>query len=451
MAIVKRIVPVGPRKTYDILNVPGQNLFFANGLAAHNSRFLKPGGSVAGMTFMISSKRSTASFLEKVIADAKDDIANGYTYLSEYSIWEVKDKRLFTAPKFKVEVGDRIFPSRIIQAEDEPRMGARIVKVPGEFKADFERNVDQALRDMAGIATFGTTPLFRDKQGILAAVDANLTHPFTREQFSLTFGNDEHAHSLLVPERLFRIRNSARVMLANPTAPRFYHLDLGVTEDAVGFAMGHVAGMKKYPRIRPDGTLFDDFQPVMQIDLMLRVPPPKNGATDFSKIRTLLINLRDMGVPICAGSCDGFQSVDMIQILTKLKFDVKRISVDASDEPYLMLRQSFDERRMLMYQYAPVIDELCELEHDLDTRKVDHPVKRENGEKGRKDVADALCGVVWHCMTDIRANRRVSEVLPGYRALSDDALNNRIRMTATQGSIPWSSVDKDRRIVRRIK
>jgi hypothetical protein len=117
--------------------------------------------------------------------------------------------------------------------------------------------------------------------------------------------------------------------------------------------------------------------------------------------------------------------------------------MDRTDEQYLMLKQSFMEGRIQMYQYPVLIRELGELEYDLDKKKINHPEgKAEDGHLFGKDCADAFCGSVYHCLTDIRARQSMANLKPGWKSSTLFQEKRRVRIGATD--VPWSSMDKDR-------
>jgi len=431
---------------------PGEAMKLYNACKTRlKSRFMRPGGGCAGMVYLVSSKKSVSSFLEQHISDSRDDISNGLTYLSEYALWEVKNKSLFTLPKFRVEVGDQVYPSRILPKGEEGRDNAQVITVPGEYRTEFDRDVDLALRDLAGVATFGLSPLFRDRTVIYDCVSDELQHPMTRQELEIGVNDSMQIHDFLLPERMFRVERSSYVMRRNPQAPRFWHLDIGLKRDGAGLSIGHVAGWRTVDRLRPDGTYFKDRVPSIEIDLLLLVRAPKGSEVDLSKLRTFLISLRDMGVPLLKGSTDGFQSVDTRQILSKVGFECTLLSCDRSPcEPYLMTRSAVNEQRVTMYAHDHLIQELSELEHDTDAEKVDHPAKRADGTPGSKDVADALAGVVYHCMTDHRSAARVGDVMPNF---APSLAKSQARAISTaSGKVDWNALDNERRsIKRRIK
>jgi hypothetical protein len=413
------------------------------------SRFSRAGGLVAGISLLISSKRSTSAFLENHVKNSSKEIAAGLTMVSEYSQWEVKP-HVFSTTTFKVEVGDRVYPSRILPPGTKSRDGARVVDVPDDapVRAQFEKDIDQALRDLAGIATFGVAPLFRDRTLFTRATTPSLQHPFTRDEFVVTPTDDLQIHTFFKPEVLFKIENSIYTMRYHPQAPRFFHVDIGLKHDAAGISISHVAGIETVERMRPDGTKFQDMLPIVVPDITLRLVPQPGQEVSLEKIRTFFYHLRAMGMPLLKGSFDGYNSADSIQQMTTAGWEVELLSVDRNDEPYLMLKQSFIEGRIQMYTYPPLMRELGELEYDLDKKKVDHPDgKAEDGREFSKDVADSFCGSVYHCLTDIRARQSMAKLKPGWKGSTLFQEKRLVKLTRT--SVPWSSMDKDRRTAQR--
>jgi hypothetical protein len=347
------------------------------------SRFGRAGGLVAGMSFLMSSKRSVSSFMEQHVKDSSRDIAEGRTIVTEFAHWEAVPHK-YTQPTFPVEVGDRVYPSRILRPGEPPRDGAQVINVPGDVRARFEQDIDQALRDLAGVATFGVSPLFRDRTLFSKAVVPQLAHPFTRDEFVVTTTDDLQIHTFFKPQALFKIENSVYTLRLNPQAPRFFHVDIGLKHDSAGISICHVAGVTNQERKRPDGTTFRDMLPIIIPDITLRLVPSSGQEISLEKIRTFFYHLRAMGMPILMGSFDGFASQDSVQLMTAAGWEVKVLSVDRNDEPYMMLKQSFIEGRIQMYNYPPVIRELGELEYDLDKKKVDHP-------QGKAEDGRAFC------------------------------------------------------------
>jgi hypothetical protein len=372
------------------------------------SRFIRPGGTLPGLMLLLSSRNSETSFLEEHLKLVKD---SPHTFVSDYKLWEVKPSHKFTQPKFTVEIGDRVSPSRMLKGSDDHRPGARLVEVPGEFRKPFLEDIDQALRDIAGIATFNLSPLIRDRQSALDAISTGLKHPFTRESIVLDIQDDILVEEFWEMKTVARIEGSRWKPKHSPAAPRFMHIDNALTGDSLGIAMGHVAGVVRNDRVNSDGTTSTVRNPFIVIDFMLQVRPPVGSEIDLSKVRAFVMYLSRI-YPVTRVTMDGFQSRDAMQILLKENIEAGYLSVDRTDEAYINLRSALFDRRIAYYDYPPFITELLDLERDIKRQKVDHPTRSSAGGKGSKDIADAVAGVVWHCINDKRAQHKsIQEVL----------------------------------------
>lgn len=406
------------------------------------SRFMRPGGTVPGIMLLLSSRNAQTSFLEERIKTAR---SNKHTFISDYRLWEVKPAHRFVFPQFKVEIGDRIAKSHVLRSpvvsiiqraadktinaetarkeaalvkpeqEEKPRRHAQVISVPGEFLGRFQEDTDQALRDIAGVATFNLSPLIRDRQSIYDAFKPNLKHPFTRESIVLDIADPATIDQFFKLRELCRIENSKWVPKYNPNAPRFIHIDLSINGDCAGLAMSHLAGMKRVKRDNPmDGITTIIESPYAMVDLMLQIRPPPGSEIDLEKIRSFVGYLAKI-FPVMGVTYDGFQSVDSVQMLKKAGFDAAVQSVDVREDPYLALRSAHFERRLAMYHYQPYEDEVLDLQRDATTRKVDHPTRSSKGGKGAKDVSDAVCGSVYGAL-----NHKASVVIARQVEIEDN-------------------------------
>jgi len=90
---------------------------------------------------------------------------------------------------------------------------------------------------------------------------------------------------------------------------------------------------------------------------------------------------------------DSFQSFDSIQAFDGKGYEAEIISVDRPMSAYDTLKGAVYDGRLKMYDYPIAIDEQKRLEYDVLRKKVDHPAE------GEKDVADAICAVVYTLTT----------------------------------------------------
>ncbi len=286
------------------------------------SRFLD-----RGLLILISSPRHTEDFIETKLREAE---SNPKIYASRRPVWEVKPGHIYCGETFDFQG----------------------MKIPVEYQADFERNSQRALRDIAARPTDALEAFFTDPQVIELACDATI-RPALDD--SGRWQADFHA-----PDRL----------------PRYVHIDLGLTRDACGLAMAHCQPAPDNPD-----------EPTAIVDLAWRLSAPEGGEVDLSRVRQLVVDMRRRGFNIAQVSYDGFQSVDSRQILQRQGFRTKLVSVDRDLAAYETLKELINTGRLRIPDYEPLKRELRSLEI-IRGRKVDHPPR------GSKDVADAVAGAV---------------------------------------------------------
>lgn len=405
------------------------------------SRFVRPGGSIPGLVLLMSSRRAQTDFLEDRMRVARDKPS---AYVSEYALWEVKPASRFVMRKIRVEVGDHIAVSRILEPTDSPRAGARIVEFPGEFEQAIREDPDGALRNIAGVATLSISPFIRDRESVYEAVHEGMAHPFKRDVVTLDVKDNVRLDEYFDLLKACRVHESRWVPRLNPTRERFIHIDLALSRDCLGIAMGHVSHLAETRQLSAGAVMEPTDAPFILIDFMLRVVPPKGSEIDLSKLRGFIFFLSSL-YPVTRVTFDRFQSADSIQLLNKAGVESGHQSVDASDEAYRALRSAFFDRRVLFYRYEPVIEELLELEHDARRRKVDHPKKNSHGGVGSKDVSDALAGVCWLCVNDPRAKVHNRTLHPYGPVAEDkngggDAAAKRTGATIPGTGVTWESL-----------
>lgn len=280
-----------------------------------------------GLLVLISSPRHVGDFMERKLAEAE---TNPRLYASRKALWEVKPPRLYCGKWFEYQG----------------------LQVPIEYRDDFQRNPQRAMRDLAAQPTEAYAAYFSDAEAIEACMEVEDPLPL-----------DEHGRwraDFRAPDKL----------------PRYLHVDLGLKHDACGLAMVHC---------RPSAAAPEE--PEVFVDLVYRLQAPAAGEIDFAHVRQLIGDLRRRGFNLAQVSFDGWQSVDSRQILRRQGFATKLVSVDRDLSAYETLKELINTERLHMYRYEPLLSELRRLELVRGT-KVDHP------RGGSKDVADALAAAV---------------------------------------------------------
>lgn len=374
------------------------------------SRFMR-GGEIPGILIQISSKASADAYLaERIKSRGGTDKA----LVIEKTAWEVKPWR-YTKARFPVFIGDSYSDPRIIgDGEDLGLDMSRIIQVPEEHRLPFQEDIHGALRDLANVATGSATPLIPRRDRIFACVNPNRKHPFTMTDFHIGLDDDLAIEDFLDLDAIVIPRKSTFVPLVRPGVKRYIHIDLAVSGDALGFSMGHISDFQVVTRADAnEPTHTHEFKvPKIYIDMAVRVMPKLGSKIRLSSIRDFVFALRGYGFNIAKVTADTYQSTDLIQQLIRGGITAEVLSVDIAREktghPYAFLREATMEGRIDYYQHDQLLAEMSNLQRlDIVSGgkikwKVDHPAKMNDVTgspvKGAKDVADAVCGVAYHCM-----------------------------------------------------
>lgn len=331
------------------------------------------GGVVPGLLCLVSSRRYPGQFTDLKEAEAAKELAEtGKTsiYVYDKRVWEVKDG--FSDEYFAIFVGDEARRPRIMaegDLEQLPKADERLVDwIPIDFLDDFERDIITALRDVAGKATLATHPFIVNREAIVKATRSDYIS-FSRERVDFV-------------ETQLSINKKA---FYKPELPRFFHSDLAITGDSAGFAVGCVIGFKQVSGLGGVRELL----PIIHIDALLQIAPPKGGEIQLHKVRDVIHALRKIGINVRWGTFDQFQSRDSMQLLRQAGIAVGYQSVDIGTGPYDFVKNALYEERLSIPLHAVVQRELASLEKNTKKNKIDHPAG------GSKDVSDALAGVVY--------------------------------------------------------
>ena len=312
----------------------------------------------AGLIVMISSPQYPEDFIMRKYEESK---SYPFIYGVKAATWELIDRDKMPKETFDFVVREDPITKKVIE---------KLENIPINFKSDFDRNPEKALRDYAAIPTLSIHGFFRDPSIIDAEINTKRIHPVD---------NDGRFLESFYPENKF--------------INYFIHVDLALGKengDAAGIAMGHLDG---YQQIRTsDGSV--EQRPKIVIDYMdcLRAEPGKE--LDFGEIRQIIFDLKSRGFNISLVTFDGWQSHDSQQIMKKRGIRSKELSVDRDIGPYTALKEAILEKRLDYYYHEIFIKELKTLEEIAKGEgwKVDHATH------SSKDVADAVAGVVYNCI-----------------------------------------------------
>lgn len=379
------------------------------------SRFQRA-GRLPGVLLVVSSKERPNAFIEKRVREARaqNDI---HFFVREYATWDVKPAEFFERETFKVVAGNDRVQSRILG--DDPSealryldMGLQVVDVPMDYRKDFERDLEGALRDIAGVATEAVAPYIQRTEKIFEAEDPKLavgpcsedgvpteewvpTQPLYINWNAIATQHERRLQGTAFVEVVWRPRR-------HPEAIRYVHIDASLTGDATGLTIGHIAKWTEVVRRDPMGEEYTELAPVIETDLILRIVPPPGDEITLSDVRAVVYQFIEHGFAVGYASMDQYQSADSLQQFKRRGIEAEVISVDRTTEAYDTLKSALYEGRVKTQKHTYLGIELRNLQRVPTPGgkvKIDHQ-KTMTGPtggtvRGSKDVADALAGMVF--------------------------------------------------------
>jgi hypothetical protein len=425
------------------------------------SRFVGYGGEIPGIAIFISQTRTTTDFLELRIREKKTApgclvvrgprwafCPKGYERIAEQVKREPKlagktkaSTPLGPVPAFRVYLGDETHDGRVLDSvvkrddgtylvepinPDEPEPSGRILAVPVIHYRAFLDDLHGSLRALADEPTGTFTPFFPRREVIEQCFDEELIFPFARQEIPCYEGQPGKLADAFDHELVTRVHMGRRVPIRRPEAPRYLHFDLSQGGDRTGLAMVHPRA--HYQAVRPARDAEDDSAQVGESELVKEVEVdfyialtagPSGEPIDYRRARAFIEWLRRLGYWIKWATADQYMSFDHLMRLRDTGVSAEVVSCDKTSRPYRDLRQCAIERRLWL-PFPPgarpdpvratgrtdaltrviLFQELCGLEHDVRSDKVDHRQQNPDGTKGSKDVADGLAGAVHKCLTD---------------------------------------------------
>lgn len=337
-------------------------------------------GEVFGKMVTASSKNTDSDFLSDHIKNQLD-AGNNHLYLVDEPQWKILPPEMFSDKKFYFTVGDRYKRGFVVPEENEDELhlqayrdeGYEVVEAPAELRKNFLADYDIALRDIAGISVVGAMG-FIAQELITPNISQDRANPFFTDEIIVgTHDNatiEEFFHPEVVPKNLKR-------------CPLNIHLDLSETGDRTGIA-GVVADGTK---IVEDYTGRKIVMPFFRELFVVGIKCPRGDRLSFQKVVNFIIWLRRSGFNVNTISTDQYQSSYLREVLNQQGFNTEKISVDASMDPYLGLRNALNDQRIELVKHQLQEDEMVKLQRV--NNKIDHPAD------GSKDCSDCLCGAVW--------------------------------------------------------
>ena len=334
------------------------------------SRFMTD-GKMPGVLCLVGSRNYPGQFSDKKEEEMRSEInefGKSRIYLYDKCTWHVKPWQ-FTNKWFKVFHGDSTRRPRIMRDDEVPPPEDKhlVSDVPIEYKQDFKRDLIGSLSDIAGVSTRTRSPFIVNVESVNAM--------FGRRKSILNFNYADFNQDQIVIRKK-RIKDWGQ--------PRAVHIDLSKTTDCTGVACGYV---KRFLPVQTGDEIH--YAPEIHYDFLLQVRPPPQQEINYGEIRRLLLEIKNMGVPLMFLTMDGYQSTDTLQIMRQHGLKVGELSMDKDTKPYNLFKTALLEGRLWAPKHDVCRDEILGLELDREKGKIDHAP----GGINSKDVSDAAAGV----------------------------------------------------------
>ena len=272
----------------------------------------------------------------------------------------------------------------VVDKEDEKNL----IQVPIEHKPAFDRDLIGSLRDIAGVAVTHTSR-FIEKNYIRLSFS----------KYNSIYGDEqiftEQSVVLAVNSEVQDLVNTEFMRRLSPHGPFAVHIDLAISNDAAGVAIGHSIGSKEVASrlvFNSDtGELKRESKgalPIYGIPGTLQVLPPEGGEIELNVLRELVGVICEY-LPIYYLTMDRHQSATFLQYFRSRSVNSSILSLDRSPDPYIETKFAIKEERVYIAANDVLLEEFPNLDQDNITGKIDHP------EGGSKDLADSVAGVVY--------------------------------------------------------
>lgn len=372
-----------------------------------SSRFSR-GGRIQGRMYLISSAKSTNAVLESFIRDNEDQPG---MHVSRYKQWEVLPASKFSGNWFKIAVGNELLTSYIMgvdvpqeQINEAEMMGYKVIDVPLEMKHRFEMDFNRTLIDSCGISVQSSYK-YIPYRIVEPCVGTNMANPFISEIIKTGLADNKEIYDFFVPELVPEILYTKKI---------YIHCDLSKTGDMTGISAIAVLGYKNQERFDDTGNSSVLKEMVFRHVFSVGIQCPPNDELSMIKVKDFLHYLKyTLGWNIAGVSCDGYQSVMLLQSLKLDGFVTSEVSMDLLKNKecvgYTIFRNVLVEKRIKLLKLQELIKEITNLEKNETTGKVDHPKQTtkilDDGTKIKsvgKDISDSLGGAIYNATSSVK-------------------------------------------------
>jgi hypothetical protein len=328
---------------------------------------------------LISSARYTTGVIADYVKALKPDDPGTKYY--HFPIWEIRSFDSYKNGSFYAMRGTRAHPSKVLNELEENDYkedkfvvpsNCEVIKVPLSYRADFDRRIEEALRNLAGVQTLGSEFLFDDLTNIEYK---DLPGEITIE---INLGNKDEIINLL-PKNFLKLYNNSLRLSRYPNAVRYAHIDLAATSEA-GIGIVHKE------LLEPENVIYVP-------DMMLRIVTKTRIELEVI-LKFFIYLVQEAGVRFHKVSSDTFQSEYILQKLKteNVATEVGVVSMDRTNVPYRIFSEVVSSNSFNCGECPILKNQLNKIFED----------EGKITTTDRKDLADGVGGAVYNAVMNTR-------------------------------------------------
>lgn len=359
------------------------------------SRF-KQGFRTPGIVWLISSPQTGNDFINERIKKAQEN--KKVLIVDDVPIWDVKAEKIkYCGDTFPVFLGDEVQDPMILDSEEETMNypADLILRVPVEYRTDFESDLLDSIRDIAGRRISSSLNVFKSYSVLVKTFrKSNL---FKTDSMPVHLGTTIYDFQEYINIPLFQ-------QILKDKTPRFIHLDAAQTTDRYGIS----SCMSIIREVYDPALEASVSKRIFVNDFSIGLEAINADGMPASAIAKFLVWLRDQGYNIKMISGDAPAKSSIFPELKIAKFETSYLSVDTDRNPYLVMKQKINCGDYYGVNNRIAIKELYHIRDD--GSKIDHPAKYEDGSRAGKDIADSLAGSFYSCFNHMDSGELPSQV-----------------------------------------
>ncbi|MBM3300954.1 MAG: hypothetical protein FJY85_13485 [Deltaproteobacteria bacterium] len=359
-------------------------------------------GDFVGRLILDSARNHVNDFASRKIEQAKRDRT---ILVIDRTLWEARSHEYPPeTARFLVELGTEFKPARIIQSIDQAEDTENVIQIPEPFRTECEQDLEQALKDLAGVPSTSTGRFLPFPAEIARAQEHYMERTGGRTLFRLQevslqelFGTAayDRRHDRIDWDLIIDDEYAKQLKLEGDFR-WCVHVDTSLSGDATGVAAGRIIETivvekahffnVQENRLRQIENLV---APVYMIDGVLRIYAKSGEQIDINIVTDLVLEL-SARINVKYASADWVESAAMLQTWRANRITTGHVSVDKTPESYFEVKHAIREGRILMPPHQTLTRELRRLKRIIQGGKI----KIDHEPNESKDCADALAGVV---------------------------------------------------------